>query len=112
MNWLQFLTYIIGGYLFYYLINIFIDIGFSSTKDSAKPETKVLTFQEAFEPVKIETPPADMPANPEPLIPTEPAVIPPVKKEPVIIGSGGLSLKDFFNVARQEAILYTRPVSF
>ena len=29
-----------------------------------------------------------------------------------ITATGGVSLKDFFNVAKQESIIYTRPVSF
>jgi hypothetical protein len=112
MNWLQFLTYVIGAYLFYYLVNIFIDVGLSSNHVAGEPLTQELTFQESIEPVKIETSPVETPQLPVTEVVAAPVSAQKAKKEPVIIDSGGLSLKDFYNAARQDAILYIRPVSF
>ena len=85
-----------------------------SGKDRAKAGAAMsheLTFTEPVQVQKL---------SPEPLwvSDTKPAtafsnerVIKP-KAEPEVIGSGGVSLKDLFSMARDESILYTRSVSY
>jgi hypothetical protein len=100
MNWFHFLAWVAGLYLVYYLALILFDYSRSNrpkTLDSGE-----LTFTEDIVPKKI----AHLPDKTE----SPPVSIP--KSESPIIGSGGVSLKNLFGLCREEAIIYTRPVSF
>ena len=96
MNWLHFLYWTGGVYLLYYLAVILLD-------NSRKPEVKIssneLSFSETIFPQKIEH------------LPDKPKEQPPTTSPP-IIASGGVSLKNLFNLCRDEAIVYTKAVSF
>jgi len=100
MNWLHFLSWLTVIYLVYYLALILFDYS-----RSHKPGAAIageLTFSEDIMPQKIEHLP-DKPDSPP---------VPAPKTASAIIGSGGVSLKNLFGLCREEAIIYTRPVSF
>lgn len=100
MNWFQFLTWVAALYLIYYLALILFDYA-----RNMRPQASVsgeLTFTEDILPKKIEHLP-DKTGEP----PKQAA-----KNDSPIIGSGGVSLKNLFGLCREEAIIYTRPVSF
>ena len=101
MNWLHFLSWVAGLYLLYYLALVLFD--FSRNRTTKAPAHGELTFSEDLPPKKI----AHLPDSTE-----SPPPIQPTKPEPAIIGSGGVSLKNLFGLCREEAIIYTRPVSF
>ncbi|TSJ40953.1 hypothetical protein FO440_14550 [Mucilaginibacter corticis] len=101
MNWLHFAGWVAGLYLLYYLGLISFDASRSKRMKSAAGSGE-LTLTEDIEPKKIDY----LPDKPDTT--TEKAQ--PLKSP--IIGSGGVSLKNLFNLCREEAIIYTRPVSF
>jgi len=100
MNWLHFLSWTAGIYLFYYLGLILFDYGHNRSPKTA--DSSELTFTEDIAPKRVEHLPDK----------TEVSVKPAPKTESPIIGSGGVSLKALFGLCREEAIIYTRPVSF
>jgi hypothetical protein len=100
MNWFHFLSWVTGLYLIYYLALILFD--FSRSKSPETADTGELTFTEDIQPKKIGHVPDKAEAPPKPT---------PKPGSP-IIGSGGVSLKTLFGLCREEAIIYTRPVSF
>lgn len=100
MNWLHFLSWVSGLYLFYYVALILFD--YSRHKRPPAAVSGELTFTEDILPKKIEHLPDKTESSPKQAPKTEPA----------IIGSGGVSLKNLFGLCREEAIIYTRPVSF
>lgn len=100
MNWSNFFTWVSGLYLTYYLALILFD--YSRNKRPQAALSGELTFTEDIPPKKIEHLPdkADEPPKQA------------SKTGSHIIGSGGVSLKNLFGLCREEAIIYTRPVSF
>lgn len=100
MNWITFLSWTTSLYLVYYLSLILYD--YSCNKSLAPTDSGELTFTEDIAPKKAG------------LVPevTESPPATPAKPGPAIIGSGGVSLKNLFGLCREEAIIYTRPVSF
>lgn len=100
MNWLHFLTWVAGLYLVYYLALLLFD--YSRNKRPAAAVSGELIFTEDIPPKKIEHLPDK----------TQSPLAPVPKSESAIIGSGGVSLKNLFGLCREEAIIYTRPVSF
>ena len=100
MNWPHFILWTAGTYLLYYPAMILYDLKISSPKGSGSASNE-LTFAEEVPIKSVEHAPKETPqkeATPKPL--------------PAIIGSGGVSLKNLFGLCREEAILYTKPVSF
>jgi hypothetical protein len=93
MTWIKFTIWLSGLYIAYYLFLILFDV-LKGKNQPAKSAGNELTFSEHFEPVS---------ALPDP---DEPGAGDPV------IASGGVSLKQMFSLAREEAIEYIRPVSF
>ena len=93
MTWIKFIIWLCGLYVAYYFLIILWDM-LKRRPSSAHPGANELTFAEHIEPVA---------ALPEV---TEPEMGDPV------VSSGGVSLKQIFNLAREEAIEYIRPVSF
>lgn len=93
MTWLKFILWVLGLYTLYYTALIFWDRLRAGKSDTTNDKHE-LTFVEHIEPVKsfIE----EMP---------DPQTSP-------IVSHGGVSLKQMFNLAREEAIEYIRPVSF
>ncbi len=100
MNWLQFLSWIAGLYFIYYFALILFD-NYRNGRSSLAASDE-LTFSEDIIPQKIEHLPDKADTIATKAQPT---------KSP-IIGSGGVSLKNLFGLCREEAIIYTRPVSF
>jgi hypothetical protein len=93
MTWIKFAFWLGGIYLAYYAALILWDIirGSSSPVSSDAYE---LTFIEHVEPVR---------QDPEPVSEYQGSAV---------MSSGGVSLKQLFNLAREEAVEYTRSVSF
>ena len=94
MNWIKFTTWLLGIYTCYYAILIFWD--YFRTKGTVnadeKPELVFAGDDEQIHVVGDETGTA-IPGSP-------------------VISSGGVSLKDLFNLARDESIEYIKAVSF
>jgi hypothetical protein len=93
MNWIKFSFWLAGIYTLYYAILIFWD-QWKEQKSTSPAEENVLTFVEHVEPQK-------------------PGIISGRQRsESPIVSSGGVTLKQMFSLAQQEAIEFTRPVSF
>ena len=93
MNWIRFALSLSAVYLAYYAVLICWDF----LRNNRLPEhekSHVLSFEEHWEPVR------EVPD-------TEPQIY-----DSLILSSGGVSLKQLFNLAREEAVEYIRPVSF
>ena len=106
MNWLQFSLWVGGIYAGYYLAMVLVDI-FLKGKP-AKPERWVneLTFSEIENPKKVLAAPEHQASA------NAPPPDGPPKTGPAIVGSGGVLIKELFNLARQESIVYTGRVSY
>ncbi len=109
MNWLHFLLWVAGIYLLYYLAVILIDVAGGGRAPAANALTDELTFSEAITPTQLSASPLAETANNNKTRLDE-----PVKRnyEPEVIGSGGVVIDNLFRLAKQEAIIYTRSVSF
>ena len=104
MNWLHFSIWVAGLYLLYYLVVILLDVAASKRAPAANTNSGELTFSETVQPKQLQhEPDEEVPAE------TTKAAERPRSG---VTATGGVSLKDFFNLARQESIIYTRPVSF
>ncbi len=97
MNWLHFILWTAGLYLLYYAAMILYDLK-TSGRATPKSALNELTFSESILPQEVEHLP-DKKAE-------------EAKTKSPIIASGGVTLKNLFGLCREEAILYTRPVSF
>ena len=108
MNWLHFFLWLVGIYALYYLAVILADVAGGKNK-AAKSLSPELTFSEA-------APPAFLKYNAE--VEADGDEIPAgsgttaKKQSPEVIASGGVSLRDLFSLARQEAIIYTNAVGY
>jgi hypothetical protein len=94
MTWIKFALWLLGCYTFYYAALIFWDYFRSNGQDSRILKHE-LTFAEDIQPAR------SLPDDPDSF----------TRESPVTF-SGGVSLKQLFNLAREEAIEYIRPVSF
>lgn len=97
MNWTHFLLWLAGGYSLYYLIVILADLARSKRQETIGGNPHELTFSEQVTPVQLST-----------------QVVQPAKStnKNEVLGSGGVPITDLFRLAKQEAIIYTRSVSF
>lgn len=97
MNWTHFLLWLAGGYSLYYLIVILADLARSKRQGAVSGNPHELTFSEQVTPVLLAT-----------------QVVEPAKStnKNELFGSGGVPITDLFRLAKQEAIVYTRSVSF
>ncbi|GGA95559.1 hypothetical protein [Mucilaginibacter rubeus] len=94
MNWIKFTVWLLGIYTCYYAILILWDL--FRAKHTGHPDDKQeLTFIPDDEPVHM--------------VQDEPAAL---RTESPVIASGGVSLKDLFNLARDESVEYIKAVSF
>jgi arginine exporter protein ArgO len=93
MTWIKFALYLGGIYLMYYGAIIFWDY-LRSGKQPQDERSHELSFEEPVEAIR------EVPD-------TSPQVY-----GSSVLSSGGVSLKQLFNLAREEAIEFTRPVSF
>lgn len=94
MNWLHFSIWVCGIYALYYLVIILTDL--ARGRSPSKTNDHELSFS------------ADV--KPELLKAEDYA--PAAKPSPSMIGSGGVSLKETFGLARKDMLVYTRAVSF
>lgn len=92
MTWIKFATWLCGLYIIYYLGLILWDL-MKNRLPATKTGTNELSFSEDITPV------------------TAFADVQPQAGDPVM-SSGGVSLRQLFNLAREEAIEYIRPVSY
>ncbi|WP_183573804.1 hypothetical protein HDF18_08375 [Mucilaginibacter sp. X5P1] len=102
MNWIHFLLWLGGTYTLYYLALVLWDNFKMTTPQNAKSATNALTFSEQVTPhdaaALLENQKASAGGQP--------------KNAPEMIASGGVVLKDVFSLARKEAIVYIKEVSF
>jgi hypothetical protein len=105
MNWLHFSIWVAGLYLLYYLVVILLDVAASKRVPAANAGSGELTFSETVQPKQLQHEPDEG---------VLPGAVPKTADRPRsgITATGGVSLRDFFNLAKQESIIYTRPVSF
>jgi hypothetical protein len=109
MNWLHFILWVAGIYGLYYLVNILIDVAGGLSAPAAESLSPELTFSETVQPVQLKHSAAGENTGNKTRLGES---VPARKYEPEVIASGGVSLKDLFTLARQEAIIYTHPVGF
>lgn len=95
MTWIKFILWLLGVYTAYYAALITWDFLRNQRRGSAEDTLQELTFVEDFEPVKL---PAEDSAG--------------QGKESPVVSSGGVSLKQLFNLAREESVEYVKAVSF
>ncbi|NCD68283.1 hypothetical protein [Mucilaginibacter agri] len=93
MTWLKFALWMGGIYLIYYAAVLLWDFLRSGKQPDAE-RSHELSFEEHIEPVR------------------EIAGSTPEIYDASVLSSGGVSLKQLFNLAREEVIEYTRPVSY
>jgi hypothetical protein len=94
MTWIKFTLWLLGIYTTYYAALIFWDY-LRSKRGETENNKHELTFVEDFEPVK---PPLEELSG--------------TGKESSVAFSGGVSLKQLFNLAREESVEYIKSVSF
>jgi len=93
MTWMKFALLLSGMYLMYYGAVILWDL-LRGGKNPDEKRSHELSFEENIEPVR---------EDPDPV---------PQIYDSSVLSSGGVSLKQLFNLAREEVIEYTRPVSY
>ena len=94
MTWIKFALWLLGIYTFYYVALILWDY-IRTNRGEPLNDKHELTFVEDIQPVK--TPVEEL---------TDTA------KESPVAFSGGVSLKQLFNLAREESVEYIKSVSF
>ncbi|WP_207423772.1 hypothetical protein [Desertivirga brevis] len=109
MKWSQFLLYLSSIYMLYYSINFLFDFLRFKRYERQVPEDETIFFAGEVEPTLVVT--QDEPVE----------VAKPPSVNPVIISSypiedlqstGGVSLKELFELAKQDVIQLTRPIPF
>ena len=93
MTWIKFALWLSGCYLIYYAAMIFWDF-IRNGHAPVSHDSHELTFVEHVEPIRPEPEPASE------------------YHGSAVMSSGGVSLKQLFNLAREEAVEFTRSVSF
>lgn len=109
MTWLQFLLWITGLYFLYYLVMILFDLRLSNRKKVGQAMSHELSFSEPVSTQHVQLPAEDY--TPKPALAVPPVVNLP-EPELDIIASGGVTMRNLFSLAREEAIQYTPRVSF
>ncbi|TKC08014.1 hypothetical protein FA048_12685 [Pedobacter polaris] len=111
MTWLQFFMWMAAIYLLYYAINILIDsMGSRASPKSKDLASQQLTFSEDVKPQMMDETIEENYLNEE--IEFSEKVEEADYSESPIETSGGVSLKNLFDLARTEAIEFTKPVTF
>jgi len=109
MNWLHFFSWLAGCYILYYLAMILLDVAGAKHAPAGGPLTQELTFSENVATTQLAH--KDLAADADPKTRLDaPAVA--MQYEPEMIGSGGVVIDNLFKLCKQEAIIYTRSVSF
>ncbi|WP_214070052.1 hypothetical protein [Mucilaginibacter sp. dw_454] len=96
MTWIKFICWLSGLYAFYYMGNILWDLS-RSRKASGEIIPELVFEEQAPQKVAIEAKAA--PKMPE-------------KAKPPVTDSGGVRLKQLFQLAKAESIVYTGAVSY
>lgn len=110
MNWLHFFLWVGGIYALYYFAVILFDVAGARQAPAAGSPTHELTFSENVTPIQMS---ADEAAADESTSKIKPGNIAPGRKrEPEMIGSGGVVIDNLFKLCKQESVIYTRSVSF
>jgi hypothetical protein len=94
MTWIKFAIWLLGIYTIYYATLIFWDY-LRTKRGDTESDKHELTFVEDILPVK--SPIDEVSAS---------------GKESAVAFSGGVSLKQLFNLAREESVEYIKSVSF
>lgn len=110
MNWLHFFIWVSGIYLLYYLAVILMDLAGGRRATAAESSVHQLTFAENVVPAQMSATVVPE-ANTDNKTRIDDAVR-QRKQEPEMIGSGGVVIDNLFKLCKQEAIIYTRSVSF
>ena len=100
MNWIHFTLWLAGIYFLYYLTIVLLDIA-KSKHPQAHAAGHVLTFSEQHAPHDAALLLQETEAQSAHNLDT-----------PAMIASAGVLLKDVFSLARKEAIVYLKEVSF
>lgn len=106
MNWTHFLLWLGGIYALYYTAIILIDSIRNKKPAILKNAGHELTFAEPVTPLNA----VDLLENHT--VPTSAETTAQPPSAPDMIASGGVLLKDVFSLARKEAIIYIKEVSF
>ncbi|MBD1385871.1 hypothetical protein IDJ75_11320 [Mucilaginibacter rigui] len=93
MNWIKFALWLSAIYFSYYGTLILWDI-LRGKKQPYDEKSHTLSFEEDIEPIRETAEEENRNFNSS------------------VLSSGGVTLKQLFNLAREEAIEYTRPVSY
>ena len=101
MNWIHFLLWLSGAYFLYYLTVILLDTAKNKSLQSAGSNGHELTFSEHSAPHDAALLLQETEAQSAQNLGT-----------PAMIASGGVLLKDVVSLARKEAIVYLKEVSF
>jgi hypothetical protein len=101
MNWIHFLLWLTGIYCLYYLTVILLDTAKNKRLQTAGAGGHELTFSESSAPHDAALLLQETEAQSAQNLGT-----------PAMIASGGVLLKDVFSLARKEAIVYLKEVSF
>jgi len=94
MTWIKFAIWLLGIYLIYYAALIFWDF-LRNNRGETTADKHELTFVEDIEPIRSPVEEVAVPAN-----------------DSSIAFSGGVNLKQLFNLAREESVEYIKAVSF
>lgn len=106
MNWTNFLLWLGGLYALYYLLLILLDSIRQKNPAALKAAGHELTFSEPVIPLNA----IDLLENKN--TPSGPTSKGQTLSAPEMIASGGVLLKDVFSLARKEALVYLKEVSF
>jgi len=101
MNWIHFLLWLTGSYCLYYLAVILLDMAANKRLQGAYANGRELTFSEHSAPHDAALLLQETEAQAAQHLGTSD-----------MIASGGVLLKDIFSLARKEAIVYLKEVSF
>ena len=110
MNWLHFIIWLAGLYMSYYLAVLLLDIAAGKHAPADGAFSNELTFSEHSAPVQLAPENAGS-KDKDAKTRLDETVIKP-QLEPEMIGSGGVIIDNLFKLCKQEAIIYTRSVSF
>lgn len=99
MTWLKFIYCLSGLYTCYYLANIGWDLLRSRKGAKSAGWVQELSFSEDIKPQQVTGESATQPKLPE-------------KAKSPVIGSGGIPLKELFQKAKAEIIVYTGAVTY
>ena len=110
MNWSHFLTVLAGIYGLYYIIITLFDMATGKRNAAIMEAAHELTFSENIVPTKltVESGPAEK--HDADTRASEPTAT--QKDNPEMIGSGGVVIDNLFKLCKQEAVIFTRAVSF